>query len=84
MEYSIPYDDDLLSFRRFVVETRCQAPKTTLQGVEETKSDPKDIENGKLPVNGRLPSPTRNRVPWTPNKVNLPNNPLPCFLTPMP
>jgi hypothetical protein len=35
MEDSIPCDDDPLSFRRFVVETRSQAPKTTPQGVEE-------------------------------------------------
>jgi hypothetical protein len=63
MEDSIPCDDDLLDFGRFAVETKSQAPKTTLQGVEETKSDPKDIEKGKLPANGRLPSPTRNRVP---------------------
>jgi hypothetical protein len=62
MEDSIPCDDDLLSFGIFVVETRSQAHKTTSQGMEDAKSDPKDIEKGKLPVNGRLPSATRNRV----------------------
>jgi hypothetical protein len=84
MEQSIPYDDDPFAFGSFVVETRSQAPKTTPQGVEEAKSDPKDNEKGKLPVSGRLPSPTRNRVPWTPNKVNLPNKPPPCFPTLIP
>jgi hypothetical protein len=52
--------------------------------VEEAKIDPKDNEKGKISMNGRLPSPTRNRVPWTKNKVNLPNNPPPCFPTPVP
>jgi hypothetical protein len=49
MEDSIPCDDDPLAFGRFVVETRSQAPKTTPQGVEETKSNPKDNEKGKFP-----------------------------------
>jgi hypothetical protein len=52
--------------------------------VEGTKIDPKDNEKGKLPMNGRLPSPPRNRVLWTPNKVNFPNNPPPCFPIPGP
>jgi len=84
MEGYIPCDDDPLSFRSFAIETRSQAPKTTPKGVEGTIIDPKDNEKVKLPTNGRLPSPPRNRVPWTPNKVNLPNNPPPCFPTPVP
>jgi hypothetical protein len=84
MEDSIPYDDDHLSFEIFDVETRGQATKTTPQGVEEAKRYPKDNEKGKILVNGILPSPTRNRVPWTPNKVKFPNNPPPCFPTPIP
>ena len=81
MEDSIPYDEDPLSFRKCVVETRIQAPKTTPQGVEGTKIDPKDNEKRKVLMNGRLPSPPRNRVSWTPNKVNFPNNPPPWFPT---
>jgi hypothetical protein len=84
MENSIPCNDDHLSFGSFVVETRSQAPKTTLQGVEGTKIDPKANEKGKLPENGRLLSPSRNRVSWTPNKVNVPSNPPHCFPIPRP
>jgi hypothetical protein len=48
MEDSIPCDDDHLAFKIFAVKTRIQAPKTTLQGVEEAKSDPKENEKRKL------------------------------------
>jgi hypothetical protein len=47
--------------------------------VEGTKIDPKEKEKRKFHVNGRLPSPPRNMVSWTLNKVNLRNNPPPCF-----
>jgi hypothetical protein len=52
--------------------------------VEGNKINPKDNEKGRLPVNGRLPSPTRNRVSWNPNKVNFPSNPSPGFPIPGP
>jgi hypothetical protein len=34
-------------------------------------------------MNGRLPSPLRNWVLWTPNKEHLCNNPLPYFPIPI-
>ena len=52
--------------------------------MEGTEIDPKDNEKSKVLMNGRLPSPPRNRVRWTRNKVNFSTNPPPYFPIPGP
>jgi hypothetical protein len=80
MEDYVPHDDNSPPFGSFVVETRNQASKPNLQGVEGAKTDPKDNGKNKAIMSGRSPSPPKNKVPWTPNKV-VPNDPPPCFPT---
>jgi len=80
MEDLIPHNDKSPPFGRFVVETGIHASKLNPQGVEGDKTDPKDNGKNKSIIIGRSPSPLRNQVPWTPNKV-VPNDPPPCFST---
>jgi hypothetical protein len=80
MEYFMSHDDNSPPFGSFVVETRSQASKPNPQGVEGAKTNPKENGKNKSIIIGRSPSPPRNQVPWTPNKV-VPNDPPPCFPT---